>query len=321
MNHLEIDNSDTTSSAGSLQQEMEELRARSLAPNTLHAYETDWADFTAWCESQSRAALPADVDTTCMYFVDHARNLKKATLERRIAAISRRHRDAGFSSPTAEARFRQMMAGIRRGKQTPQVAKRPLLAHDLIEILGQLDEETAQGQRDRALLAVGFTGALRRSELVALNAEDVNWTPEGMVLTLRSSKTDQEGKGVEIGVPNGRRAATCPVRMLKRWMWSAEIKTGPLFRPVGKGGRVGTTRLTDASVALIVKRTVGHAGFSAEEFSGHSLRAGLATSAAEAGQQERDIMQQTRHKSEKMVRRYIRKGSLFQQNVVSALDF
>jgi integrase len=261
------------------------------------------------------------VDTACLYVVDCAQRLTKATLNRRIAAISRRHRDAGHTSPTEEGTFRQVMAGVRRRRTEPQVAKRPLRAADLFEILAQLDDGTAQGLRDRALLVVGFTGALRRSELVALDVENVRWTREGMVLNIRVSKTDQEGKGIEVGIPNGRKPGTCPVRLLKGWLEFAEVKSGPIFRPIGKGGNIGTSRLGDRSVALIVKRTVGHAGFSPEEFSGHSLRAGLATSAAEAGQQERDIMQQTRHKSEKMVRRYIRKGSLFQGNVVDALGF
>jgi integrase len=213
------------------------------------------------------------------------------------------------------------MAGVRRKKTDPQVVKRPLVASDLFEILKQLDEETAQGLRDRALLVVGFTGALRRSELVALDVEHLRWTREGMVLHIRSSKTDQEGQGTEVGIPYGRKPSTCPVRILKAWLEFAKIESGPVFRPVTKGGRVGKSRLGDRSVALIVKRTVGHTGYSAEEFSGHSLRAGLATSAALAGQPERDIMQQTRHKSEKMVRRYIRKGSLFLGNVVDALGF
>jgi len=187
--------------------------------------------------------------------------------------------------------------------------------------LAELDESTAQGLRDRALLVVGFTGALRRSELVALNYEDIRWTREGMVLHIRSSKTDQEGQGSEVGIPLGRKPGTCPVRLLKAWLDFAKIKSGPVFRPIKKGGAIEEGRLGDRSVALIVKRTVGHTGFSGEEFSGHSLRAGLATSAALAGQHERDIMQQTRHKSEKMVRRYIRKGSLFQGNVVDSLGF
>src|SRR5260370_835805 len=245
-----------------LREQMEELQARSLASNTVRGYASDWTDFVGWCETQGRKSLPADVDTACLYFVDCAQRLTKATLNRRIAAISRRHRDAGHTSPTGEGKFRQVMAGVRRRRTEPQVAKRPLLAADLFEILEQLEDGTAQGIRDRALLVVGFTGALRRSELVALDVEDVRWTREGMVLNIRVSKTDQEGQGIEVGIPNGRKPGTCPVRLLKAWLEFAEVKTGPIFRPISKGGKIGTSRLGDRSVALIVKRTVGHAGVS-----------------------------------------------------------
>ena len=175
--------------------------------------------------------------------------------------------------------------------------------------------------RDRALLILGFTGALRRSELVALDFEDVHHSPDGISLILRWSKTDQEGQGEKVSIPKGKKPATCPVTMLRQWLEFANIKSGPIFRPIRQNGRILPSRLTDRSVALIVKRHVGHAGFDAAEFSGHSLRAGLATSAAKAGQSERSIMKQTRHKSEKMVRRYIREGTLFEDNVVSSLDF
>jgi len=201
-----------------LKEQIEEFRRRSLSDNTRRGYESDWKDFVAWCEGKGRASLPAEVETACLYFVDRSRELTKATLARRIAALSRIHRDAGFSSPTAEAKFRQVMAGVRRRKTEPQVAKRPLLATDLFEILAQLDDSTPQGVRDRALLVVGFTGALRRSEVVALDFTDVRWTREGIVLHLRTSKTDQEGQGTDVAIPRGRKPGTCPVRLLRAWV-------------------------------------------------------------------------------------------------------
>jgi integrase len=255
---------------------------------------------------------------------DRSATLANASLTRAIAAISRQHREAGFQSPTQDARFRQLMAGIRRKNRAPQDAKQALLVEDLFEILKQipgLGKSEAVEHRDRALLVIGFCGALRRSELVNLDVEDVRSAPEGIILTLRWSKTDQAADGVEIGIPKGRKPATCPVTLLRTWLDYAKIPSGPIFRPVRQNGKISNSRLTNASVALIVKRHVGHAGFAADAFSGHSLRAGLATSAAEAGQNEREIMNQTRHKSEKMVRRYIRKGSLFQGNVVRKLGF
>jgi integrase len=307
-----------------LESEVAELRSHSLSANSQRGYAADWRNFIAWCAARGREALPASADTAALYMADRSATLANASLTRAIAAISRQHREAGFQSPTQDARFRQLMAGIRRKNRAPQDAKQALLVEDLFEILKQipgLGKSEAVEHRDRALLVIGFCGALRRSELVNLDVEDVRSAPEGIILTLRWSKTDQAADGVEIGIPKGRRPATCPVTILRTWLNYAKIASGPIFRPVRQNGKITNRRLTDASVALIVKRHVGHAGFAAEEFSGHSLRAGLATSAAEAGQNEREIMNQTRHKSEKMVRRYIRKGSLFQGNVVGELGF
>jgi integrase len=304
--------------------EVAELRSHALAANSQRGYAADWRRFAAWCAAQGREALPASADTAGLYVADRSATLANASLTRAIAAISRHHREAGFQSPTQDARFRQLMAGIRRKNRAPQGAKQALLVEDLFEILKQipgLGKSEAVEHRDRALLVIGFCGALRRSELVNLDVEDVHWASEGIILTLRWSKTDQAADGVEIGIPKGRKPATCPVTILRTWLDFAKIDSGPIFRPVQQNGKIVNRRLTDSSVALIVKRHVGHAGFAADTFSGHSLRAGLATSAAEAGQNEREIMNQTRHKSEKMVRRYIRKGSLFQGNVVSVLNF
>ncbi len=307
-----------------LESEVAELRSHALAANSQRGYAADWRNFSAWCVAQGREALPASPETAGLYMADRSATLANASLTRAIAAISRHHREAGFHSPTQDARFRQLMAGIRRKNRAPQDAKQALLVEDLFEILKQipgLGKSEAVEHRDRALLVIGFCGALRRSELVNLDVEDIRWAPEGIILTLRWSKTDQAADGVEIGIPKGRKRATCPVTILRRWLDYAKITSGPIFRPVRQNAVVLNRRLTDASVALIVKRHVGHAGFAADAFSGHSLRAGLATSAAEAGQNEREIMNQTRHKSEKMVRRYIRKGSLFQGNVVGGLGF
>lgn len=307
-----------------LETEVAELRSHSLSANSQRGYAADWRNFIAWCAAQGREALPTSADTAGLYMADRSAMLANASLTRAIAAISRQHREAGFQSPTQDARFRQLMAGIRRKNRAPQDAKQALLVEDLFAILKQipgLGKSEAVEHRDRALLVVGFCGALRRSELVNLDVEDVRTAPEGIILTLRWSKTDQAADGVEIGIPKGRKPATCPVNILRAWLDYAKITSGPIFRPIRQNGKILNRRLTDASVALIVKRHVGHAGFAADAFSGHSLRAGLATSAAEAGQNEREIMNQTRHKSEKMVRRYIRKGSLFQGNVVGELGF
>lgn len=307
-----------------LKSQAEEFKSRALAKNTVRGYEADWASFSGWCAERGYLSLPADANTLTIYMVDRSRSLTKASLARAIAAISRYHRLAGHPSPTVVPQFRDVMRGIRRSKTEPQIPKRALLAEDLFEVLASipgLKKHEAVELRDRALLVIGFTGALRRSELVGLDVKDIVRSRQGMVLNLRSSKTDQESDGASVAIPRGRKSSRCPVTMLEAWLDCAGITEGPIFRPVQQNGKVLSTRLTGRSVALIVKRHVGHAGFTAEEFSGHSLRSGLATSAAAAGQNERDIMTQTRHKSVEMVRRYIQKGTLFQSNVVSALDF
>lgn len=175
--------------------------------------------------------------------------------------------------------------------------------------------DTAKGCRDRALLLLGFAAALRRSELVAINVDDISIGDEGLTLTLRRRKTDQEGAGSKIGVVFGANRLRCPVRAVERWMAAAGIDDGPLFRPVSKGGAVGTGGLSDRTVARTVKAAMAAIGADPAEFSGHSLRAGLATSAARAGAEERHIMRQTGHRSVQTVRRYIREGGLFRDNV------
>ncbi len=197
----------------------------------------------------------------------------------------------------------------------------PALADDVRAMVAALPETTA-GARDRALLLLGFAGALRRSELVALDVADVDTTRaarEGLVVTVRRSKTDQEGAGQVVGLPRGQHAETCPDRALAAWLELAGIAAGPIFRAVDKAGRVRRTRLSGYDVARIVKRAAERAGLDPARYAGHSLRAGLATSAAIAGAEERDIMRQTRHQSVTVARRYIRDGSLFRRNAAGTV--
>ena len=181
------------------------------------------------------------------------------------------------------------------------------------QLVATLDEDLA-GARDRALLLVGFAGAMRRSELVALNFSDLQLTDEGFVIHVRRSKTDQTGKGRKIGIPFGQHAGTCPVRALLAWLEHSGIDRGAIFRKVNRHGQLEGVRLSDRSVAEVVKRACKAAGLKPSKFSGHSLRAGLATSAAMAGVEERSIQDQTGHKSLKVLRTYIREGSLFRNN-------
>ena len=193
-----------------------------------------------------------------------------------------------------------------------------MLVDDLRRMIARLPENLL-GVRDRALLLIGFCGAFRRSELVALDAADVAITRDGLVVTIRRSKTDQEGEGRKIGIPYASHVETCPVRSFQEWLEKSGITQGPLFRPIDRFGRVASIRLSAAAVAQLVKRYASAVGLDATEFAGHSLRSGLATSAAMGGASERSIMKQTGHRSEKMLRRYVKNGSLFRENAVSVV--
>jgi integrase len=284
------------------------------AENTRRAYRSDWRDFEAWCVKHNLIPLPAAPETVALYVSELAQSKKVATIQRRAASISEAHQAAGQESPTRAAAVRALLSGIRRAKGTAPTVKRPALAEDLRKMIARIPEGPL-GLRDRALLLVGFAGAFRRSELVALNCEDLEFTGEGLVVTLRRSKTDPEGQGRKIGIPHGS-TDSCPVRALGAWLTAAAIDSGPLFRSINRHGRIGG-RLSDKAVALVVKRRVLAAGLDPERYSGHSLRAGLATSAAAAGASERSIMLQTGHRSVAMVRRYIREGELFRDNAAA----
>lgn len=291
---------------------------QSKATNTIRAYRADWAHFESWCKAHGQASLPATAETVALYVTDLAATHKPSTITRRISAISQAHQIAGMETPTGSAKVRLVMAGIRRTKGTAQTGKTPILVDDLRRMLAGLPGNLL-GVRDRVILLIGFCGAFRRSELVALDVADAAFTREGLVLTIKRSKTDQEGEGRKIGIPYASHVETCPVRSLQEWLEKSGITEGPLFRPIDRFGRLACIRLSAAAVGEIVKRYAAAVGLDATEFAGHSLRSGLATSAAAAGASERSIMRQTGHRSEKMVRRYIKDGSLFRENAVAVV--
>jgi integrase len=292
--------------------------AASRAENTTRVYRTGWAQFTAWCDGHGVTPLPAGPETVACYVADLARLAKPATIDARLAAISAAHRAAGYNSPTKEEAVRLVRRGVRRTLGTAQRQVRPVTVPELRTMLEGLNTGPA-GCRDRALLLLGFAGALRRSELVGLDVADVSEGADGLTVHLRRSKTDQEGTGRTVGVPFGSREATCPVRAWLAWLEVSGISEGPVFRPVDRHGHVGTTRLSGHAVALVLKRHAARAGLDPAEVAGHSLRAGLATSAAAVGVPERVIAEQTGHKGTTMLRRYIRQGTLFRENAASAV--
>ncbi len=285
--------------------------ANAKSESTRRAYRADWARFTNWSEDCDVAPLPAEPGVVASYVVHLAElGRKPSSIDRALVAISQAHKMAGHDSPTAAAAVRETLKGYKRQVGTAQEQKTPVEIEHLRRMLEVLPDSLI-GARDRALLLIGFAGGFRRSEIIGLDVADVEFVSKGAIVTLRRSKTDQEGEGRRVGIPFGKRYETCPVRALREWIDRAEFADGPLFRAVDKHGNLAAGRLSDRTVARVVKRTALRAGYDSSRFSGHSLRAGLATSAAQAGKPERVIMATTGHRTEKMVRRYIRQGSLF----------
>jgi site-specific recombinase XerD len=288
----------------------------SLAANTLRAYASDWQDFTSWCQANGRLPLPALPETVSLYISSLADDAKVSTLTRRISAISQAHQAASFDSPTQSALVRQVMKGIRRTKGTAEAGKSPVKVEHLRTIMAGMDPERPLDVRDRALLLIGFAGAFRRSELVGLNIEDLEFNDDGLVIHLRRSKTDPEGPGRKVGIPYGSTPATCPVRAVKDWLNVLKVEKGPVFRLINRHGQVFERGVSSKAVALVVKRLTSKHGIQGD-YAGHSLRAGLATAAASAGVPERAIMAQTGHTSLATMRTYIREGSLFLENAAA----
>ena len=284
---------------------------------TRRAYRTDFQIFGAWCESRGVTALPADASAVAAFLAHEAtRNVRPSTIGRRVAAIRYAHKLAGFPLPTDDERVRATLRGIRRTVGTAAVKKTPATAEWVIA-MAPLPGARLSSLRDRALLLLGFAGAFRRSELAALRVEDLEETGEGLRITIRQSKTDQEGRGVVIAIPWGRVA--CPVKALKAWLHATGITNGPVFRPIAKGERLLDIRLTDRGIANIVKIHAARAGLDPAQFSGHSLRSGFLTSAAANGASIFKMADQSRHKSMDTLRGYVRDAEIFKDHAGAAL--
>jgi integrase len=291
--------------------EVEAYVQAGIASATKRAYRADLDHFRAWGGS-----LPATDAQITNYLADHAEVLKVSTLTRRLAAISVAHEAKGLQNPVDSPLVRATMRGIRRAHGAAQHQAKPLLREDLFVVLGAMGDRL-KDLRDRALLLIGFAGGLRRSELVAIDLFDFERVREGIILTIRRSKTDQDGVGRKIGVPFGR-TIHCPASALENWLSAARIEDGPVFRPVDRHGRV-SGRLSGEAVSLIIRSRIAAAGFDPAGYSGHSLRAGFATSATRAGVSTFKIRQQTGHASDAMLSRYVRDGELFLGNAAGIL--
>lgn len=285
--------------------------AAALSDNTRKSYQCDLAHFVSWGGS-----VPATSEMVSRYLATYAELLSPATLNRRIVAITRAHTSSGLESPTKSDVVKATLRGIKRTVGTKQRQVSPVLKSDLIEMVE--GAHGIKGCRDRALLLLGFVGAFRRSELVGLQYADVEFVEQGLIVQLTRSKTDQLGEGRKIAVPYAR-GAVCPVIALKEWLLVSGIAEGALFRPITRHGRIESTTLSTQAVAVIVKSHVAAIGLDARRFSGHSLRAGLVTSAAQAGVSAWKIKQQTGHRSDAMLNRYIRDANLFTDNAGAIL--
>ncbi|WER45120.1 site-specific integrase [Cupriavidus sp. WKF15] len=250
--------------------------------------------------------IPATPQQLAGYLAELAATLAVATIERRLIAVHRAHVDRGLDSPARDALVKQTMAGIRRTLGTRQRQAKAVVKDDLLELLVMVDQrKPMQAARDRALLLIGFAGAFRRSELVAIRREDITEHANGLEILIRRSKTDQAGAGRTAFIPYAK-GARCPVKALRGWLELAGIASGWVFRSVSRYDKVGTAALSAQSVALIIKAAVQRTGGDPARVSGHSLRAGYVTTAAEAGLQPYQIKEQTGHRSDAMLARYIR---------------
>jgi site-specific recombinase XerD len=286
------------------------------AEATRRAYRSDMRAFAAWCRQRGAEPLPATAELVAAFLAWQAHaGAKASTIARRAAAISYAHRLAGMEAPTAAESVRAVMRGIRRSIGAAPDRKTPATAELVMEMLKHCPG-TLAGKRDRALLALGFAGAFRRSELVALQVADLVEAPDGFRVVVRRSKTDQEGQGQEIAIPRGYRLR--PVEAVQTWLAAAEISNGPVFRPVFKGSRVQSMALTHRSVAIIIKRYAVRVGLDPTAFSGHSLRSGFLTSAAESGASIFKMMEQSRHRSMDTLRAYVRSADLFREHAGAA---
>ena len=281
-----------------------------LSNNTRRAYRTDLEHYMAW-----GAAIPSTPDMVAGYITAHAATLSMATLQRRLVSIAKAHTMRGLPDPVKCDLVKLTMRGIRRIHGKPQAQVAALMKDDLIVMLSHIPD-TLKGKRDHALLLLGFCGALRRSELAAVRVEDMEFTSNGIILTIPRSKVDQTGIGRKIGIPRGR-GRICPVHVVTDWLQHSFAENGPVFRSITKGGIISNAALSDRAIANIIKHYADKAGFDANRFSGHSLRSGLATSAAQHGISSWVIRQQTGHSSDAMLGRYIRDGDLFNNNAAA----
>jgi len=294
----------------------------SKANNTLRAYKSDFRDFGAFCAKHGFKSMPTEPKVVSLYLTHLSANSKISTLRRRLVSIGVVHRIKGHYLDTKHPAIVENLMGIKRKKGSIQTGKKPILINHLKQIINVIDDqkiEKIKKLRNKTLILIGFSGGFRRTELISIDHEDIDFVQEGVKITVRRSKTDQFGEGMIKGLPYFSNEKYCPVLNLKNWLTLSKIKTGPIFRRFAKGSILTGHRLTDQSVVLIIKDCLKLAGIENQNFSGHSLRSGFATVAAESGADERSIMAMTGHKTTQMVRRYIKEANLFKNNALNKI--
>jgi len=297
----------------------------SKANNTVRAYKSDFRDFGLFCAQNGFKSLPSEPKIVSLYLTHlSTKEIKMSTLKRRLVSIGVIHKLKGHYLDTKHPIIIENIMGIKRRKGSIQKGKKPLLINNLKIIINVIDEYINQDLkkfRDRSIILMGFSGGFRRNEIVSLDYDDLDFVSEGLKINLKRSKTDQFGEGSIKGLPYFENAQYCPVLSLKNWIEISNISSGPLFRRFSKGSKLSENRLTDQTVALLIKKYLKLAGIDNKNYSGHSLRSGFATSAAESGAEERSIMAMTGHKSTEMVRRYIKEANLFKNNALNKIKF
>jgi|TARA_B100000959_G_scaffold247412_1_gene273680 site-specific recombinase XerD len=294
----------------------------SKANNTLRAYKSDFKDFGGFCAKHGFDSLPTEPKIVALYLTNLSKTSKISTLRRRLVSISMVHKLKGHYLDTKHPIIIENLMGIKRLMGSFQKGKKPLLINHLkliVDVINQQKIDEIKKARDKSIILIGFGGGFRRTELISIDHEDLEFVSEGLKITLRRSKTDQFGEGMIKGLPYFTNENYCPVINLRKWLELSNIKSGPIFRRFTKGSSLTSNRLTDQTVVLLIKNYLNLAGIENSNYSGHSLRSGFATVAAESGADERSIMAMTGHKTTQMVRRYIKEANIFKNNALNKI--
>jgi site-specific recombinase XerD len=295
----------------------------SKANNTVRAYKSDFKDFELFCLKNGFKSMPSDSKIVSLYLTYlSTKDLKMSTLKRRLVAIGVIHRLKGHYLDTKHPSIIENIMGIKRRKGSIQKGKKPLLINNLktiINVIDDIKDDEIKRYRDRTIILIGFSGGFRRNEIVSLDFDDLDFVNEGLKINLKKSKTDQFGEGLIKALPYFDNPNYCPVKSLQKWLNYSKIDNGPVFRRLNKGSKLTENRLTDQTVAILIKKYLQSSGIDSKNYSGHSLRSGFATSAADSGAEERSIMAMTGHKSTEMVRRYIKEANLFKNNALNKI--